>query len=411
MKVNLPVTGQQRQPTARVQPISTCDAQGRIASVNRDFVEASGFSAVELRGAHHSIVRHPDMPPQVFKELWQRLHNGKPWMGLIKNRCKSGDHYWVDAFVTPVYVDGEVVGYQSVSRSADAAAVARAEKLYARMRGAIRPAWWQRWCDCSQRRNALGVFAVIAPLSSAFGMQSGVDSIAMISAIVASFGIAWCVAEWAARPLRAAAQAARAVCDDPVATEIYTGRRDELGVIQLAALFQQAQMRATGARVAQSEERVAHELEDLARAVAHTQDTRAVGGNEARAIAGALEVIDTISEQVNLLALNAAIEAARAGEPGRGLAVAAGELRNLASYSQLSTRALRESFEHRPTQTTSVVGAGSVSETCGNGVTRRGGTDQPEEEAAEANLRHELIRLAARLQNLSSHAGSACGAG
>jgi methyl-accepting chemotaxis protein len=233
-------------------------------------------------------------------------------------------------------------------------------------------------------------------------MQPGAEPAAMFGAVVVSLGIAWCVAAWAARPLRAAAQAARAVCDDPIATEVYTGRRDELGAIRLAARFQQAQLRATRASVALSEQRVAHELEDLARSVADTQDTRAVNGGEA--IAGALEVIDTISEQANLLALNAAIEAARAGGPGRGLAVAAGELRNLASYSQLSTRALRESLEDLPAQAMSVAGTGSASATRTNGAARRGAAHRVA--AGEADLKQELIRLSTRLQKLAAHDGS-----
>jgi methyl-accepting chemotaxis protein len=170
-------------------------------------------------------------------------------------------------------------------------------------------------------------------------------------------------------------------------------------------------MRATRASVAESEERVAHELEDLARAVAHTQDTRDADRGEAGAIAGALEVIDTISEQANLLALNTAIEAARAGEPGRNLAVAAGELRNLASYSQLSTRALRERFERLPTPPTDVVGAGRAREPRTGGAARRVATSQPPERAGQADLRQELVRLATRLQKLVSHAGSVRGTG
>jgi methyl-accepting chemotaxis protein len=240
-------------------------------------------------------------------------------------------------------------------------------------------------------------------------MQPGAERAALLGAIVASLGIAWCVAAWAARPLRAVAQAARAVCDDPVAMEIYTGRRDELGAIQLAARFQQAQLRAMRASVAQSEQRVAHELEDLARSVADTQDARVVDRDEAIAIAGALEVIDTISEQANLLALNAAIEAARAGEPGRGLAVAAGELRNLASYSQLSTRALRESLEDLPGQATSFVGTGSANATRPSGAAGYIASDRSG--LGEADLRQELIRLSTRLQKLASHDDSVYGTG
>jgi aerotaxis receptor len=359
MKVNLPVTNQERGLGATVQLISTCDLQGRITSANRDFVAVSGFSAAELIGASHSLVRHPDMPPQIFEDMWHRLQGGRAWMGVIKNRCKNGDHYWIEAFVAPVLVNGGVVEYQSIGVPADAEIVQRAEKLYARARGAGRPLWWQRWCDCAWRRHVAATVATIAPLALAFGLQPGVESRLMFGAVAASLATAGIATVLITRPIRRAAQVARTEFDDSLATEVYTGRRDELGAIQAAARFQQTQRRATVGRAAEWTSRAVHNSGRLSQ-VAEPGRT---DSDNASAIAMALDAIGAIAEQADLLALNAAVEAARTGEPGRGLAVTAGELRSLASYTQWSTHQLRQSLEHLAAHATTNSGAACQRET------------------------------------------------
>lgn len=110
--------------------ISVTDLQGDIQYCNRDFVEISGFKEEELLSSHHNIVRHPDMPKAAFADLWATIKADKPWQGLVKNRCKNGDYYWVDAYVTPVYQQGKKVGYQSVRSCPTRKQVERAAKLY-----------------------------------------------------------------------------------------------------------------------------------------------------------------------------------------------------------------------------------------------------------------------------------------
>ena len=97
MKKNFPVTGQERTYGDDVNILSTTDPKGRITHVNDDFVEISGFERDELIGKAHNIVRHPDMPPAAFEDLWKTIKGGESWLGIVKNRCKNGDHYWVSA--------------------------------------------------------------------------------------------------------------------------------------------------------------------------------------------------------------------------------------------------------------------------------------------------------------------------
>jgi methyl-accepting chemotaxis protein len=110
--------------------VSQTDLRGRITYVSKDFVAISGYGESELLGQPHNLVRHPDMPAEVFEDLWRTLKAGRPWVGYVKNRCKNGDYYWVLANVAPLAEKGHVTGYLSVRRKVTASKVAEMEELY-----------------------------------------------------------------------------------------------------------------------------------------------------------------------------------------------------------------------------------------------------------------------------------------
>ncbi|GAB6074133.1 EAL domain-containing response regulator [Nautilia lithotrophica] len=83
--------------------VSKTDLNGIITYVNDAFVEISGFKREELIGQPHNIVRHPDMKKEVFKDLWNTILNKKTWKGLIKNRKKNGEAYYVETIVKPIF--------------------------------------------------------------------------------------------------------------------------------------------------------------------------------------------------------------------------------------------------------------------------------------------------------------------
>ncbi|MEK7844599.1 MAG: methyl-accepting chemotaxis protein, partial [Pseudomonadota bacterium] len=114
MRVNLPVSNTEYPIGDDTLIVSTTDTKGRITHVNPTFIEVSGFTEDELIGKAHNIVRHPDMPPEGFEDLWKTLQAGKPWTGLVKNRRKNGDYYWVLGNATPLIENGTIVGYLSV---------------------------------------------------------------------------------------------------------------------------------------------------------------------------------------------------------------------------------------------------------------------------------------------------------
>ncbi len=110
--------------------VSSTDPQGIITHVNQSFVDMSGFTEEELIGKPHYILRHPDMPPAAFKDLWDTVLAGKRWQGYVKNLRKDGAYYWVYATVIANIRNGEVKGYTSVRRKPSRKKVEECIALY-----------------------------------------------------------------------------------------------------------------------------------------------------------------------------------------------------------------------------------------------------------------------------------------
>ncbi|MEC5218311.1 aerotaxis receptor [Actimicrobium sp. GrIS 1.19] len=134
MRLNTPITSTQYDISESETIVSTTDLQGNITYANPYFVEVSGFTLEELIGAPQNIVRHPDMPVEAFADLWSTIKRGEPWSGMVKNRCKNGDYYWVQANVTPVFENGKPVGFMSVRTKPTRAQVDAATRLYASLK-------------------------------------------------------------------------------------------------------------------------------------------------------------------------------------------------------------------------------------------------------------------------------------
>ncbi len=130
MRVNSPVIDKEFLLDSNETIVSTTDLRGNITYANQYFIEVSGFTEQELIGAPQNILRHPDMPAVAFGDLWKTIKSGMPWTGMVKNRRKNGEYYWVLANVTPVIEDGKPVGYMSVRTKPTRQQVAAASELY-----------------------------------------------------------------------------------------------------------------------------------------------------------------------------------------------------------------------------------------------------------------------------------------
>ncbi len=178
MRDNGPVSGKEIELRDDQLIISRTDNQGRIVYANADFIEISGFTEEELIGQPHNIVRHPDMPAEVFADLWQDITAGRPWIGMIKNRCRNGDAYWVEAHVSPIWERDKLSGYMSMRRKATPEQIRHAEQTYATLRHQSRKevgfehgsaSHHRAWSFLTQRfgKASLGTKLILASLVAA----------------------------------------------------------------------------------------------------------------------------------------------------------------------------------------------------------------------------------------------------
>ncbi len=130
MKSNKPITNVEYVLKEHESIVSKTDLKGNITFINEDFLRISGFTKEELIGSPQNIVRHPDMPEEAFADMWKSLKERRPWSGLVKNRCKNGDFYWVLANATPFYENKKLVGYMSVRSKPTREMIGAADAAY-----------------------------------------------------------------------------------------------------------------------------------------------------------------------------------------------------------------------------------------------------------------------------------------
>jgi aerotaxis receptor len=134
MRNNQPVNDRQTLLPEGQFIYSRTDLQGVITEANQAFADISGYQREEMLGQNHNLVRHPDMPPEAFADLWRDLQAGRPWRGVVKNRRKDGGYYWVVANASPIRENGRIVGYQSIRTAPSAAEIGAATAAYQRLR-------------------------------------------------------------------------------------------------------------------------------------------------------------------------------------------------------------------------------------------------------------------------------------
>lgn len=239
MRKNLPIYDHENKIRPDQYLISRTDLKGRITYANPAFVEVSGFSREELIGKAHNIVRHPDVPPVVFEDLWDTLKAGKAWLGVVKNRRKDGGFYWVLANATPIIQNDQVTGYASVRVMPTQEQIAEASELYTAINAQTNRGYkvlegrkvrtgWRRVLHAvkvpfaptlraSMFRQA-SLFTITIAAATWFAAQGGFTAdqrwlgVAGIGlATAAALGYGWIIAKRITHPLRMAANAAQQI--------------------------------------------------------------------------------------------------------------------------------------------------------------------------------------------------------
>jgi aerotaxis receptor len=272
MRNNQPVTQRERTFPAEQRLISTTDTRGVISYCNDAFQEISGYSHEELIGAAHNLVRHPDVPTAVFEHMWTTLKSGQPWMGIVKNRCKNGDHYWVNAYVTPMRENGKVVGFESVRVKPTAEQIRRAQALYTRLNGgkAAVPGR-DKWLPVLQDWLP---FILISQLSFMIGVWLNTEwGFALAAALSVPLGLLGL--SWQQRGTKRLLRLADQTTSDPLIAQMYTDSRGPQARLEMSILSQEARLKTCLTRLQDT----AEHLSDQARQ-SHSLATASSSGLE-----------------------------------------------------------------------------------------------------------------------------------
>lgn len=298
-------TGAERLLDPRIPIVTKTDLKGRITYANPAFVDISGFTLDELLGQPHNIVRHPDMPRDAFKDLWDTNRRDEPWKGLVKNRCKDGGYYWVDAYVTPLTQNGEKIGYMSVRSKPSDAQKAQADALYKAVNSGSTSFPFTKTAKGRPFVVDLAVVAflpVLVALLSMIGIPAIAYGSTAASFVLAGLGLMWLKGR-VEHTNNAMLNAMRALAEGNFKYEIPESSTREFNKVHTAFKSMQVNLRAIIADVVSSSSEVKNNAENLSQLAINLMSRSQQQSDGINGVASALEELSVsvseISEATN----------------------------------------------------------------------------------------------------------------
>ncbi len=351
MRNNQPVSGREFPFPEGKTVISYTNLKGQITRANAAFVELSGYTRDELIGQPHNLVRHPDMPPEAFRDLWDTLKKGRPWSGLVKNRRKDGDHYWVRAYASPL---ADSSGYVSVRVAASREEIGAAEQLYAKMNrdasisldegqvvsGNALTRLSRRFNNISIATRlwlltANGVAGFILAIAAIwYGLDTTTLTIIGGLASAALLIQAWKVINRIRRCLNASKVAAETIAAGDLTKPLPPASKDELGDLNAALSVMRNNLHELIANVREGIASLNQSSGDVSVSANNSSEVSQMQSEAASGMASAMEELSVSIDQVSEHADNAhrvsQISSEKAVEGGRVIHSAATEMENIA---------------------------------------------------------------------------------
>lgn len=352
MRNNQPVSGREFVFPQGKTVISYTNLKGQITRANESFIELSGFSRDELVGQPHNLVRHPDMPAEAFRDMWDTLTKGRPWSGLVKNRRKNGDHYWVRAYASPL-ADG--TGHVSVRVAASRQEINSAEQLYALMRGdksikldegqpvsskALAKAYRQiANISITSRLLILTANGILGFILAIAAIQYGLNatSIILISALASTALLiqAWTVINKINRGLNESRLAAESIASGNLMKKLPAVSKDELGNLNAALSVMRNNLHELIANVREGITSLNQSSGSVSVSAHKSSEVSEMQSEAASGMASAMEELSVSIDQVSEHAKNAhrvsQLSSEKAFEGGRVIHNAATEMENIAT--------------------------------------------------------------------------------
>ena len=305
----MPVTNKEVKIPPGQRIISTTDLKGRITYVNQVFCDVSGFTEEELIGKAHNVVRHPDVPPAAFANLWESVKEGKPWRGIVKNRCKNGDHYWVDAYVTPLYEKGQKVGYQSVRFTPTAEQVSKAEVIY----NVANAGKAGRALKLRSTNNQTLALTALISLFGMIGTYLSGAPLAAIGVMAATLLLLGGCFFRLMQPIRSLTSIARQRFSNPLIQLMYCDRQDEFGEVDLALKMNEARNTTVLTRLGDVSQTIEQAINVTDSAIQQTNSGISQQDKESDMVAAAVHQMACASQEIasNTNDMSTASEGAR----------------------------------------------------------------------------------------------------